>query len=103
MTKNDFIQKAVLNMCANSNYNRTSNKDMIYHAEELADNLEFLGFDFDDASFETVESMKTHIGSIAEALTDIRDAINSPNGGDLSALQEIATILHEKFSPVTIR
>ena len=103
MTKNDFIQKAVLNMCANSGYNHTSSNDIIARAEDLADDLKFSGYDFDDDSFETVESMKTHMGSIAEALTDIRDAINAPNGGDLSALQEIATTLHEKFSPVTVR
>lgn len=104
MTRDNFIQRAVIAMCANPkcyNYNGLDNYAlMVREAENLARALENEDHDFDFDNSNSGESMETLIESISDSLQSIVDAIEKPTGKDLSTFQEIVYQLNEIRSQI---
>ena len=99
MTKQEFINRAIISMCANPKFSdgiTVDKTNIIEQADLLANQVEAVFTEPFDVDFdETRESMKALIGSIDDNILGIRDAMENPSGDTLSAFQEIASVLNE--------
>lgn len=99
MTKQEFINRAIISMCANPKFSDDVTVDktnIIEQAYLLAEQVEAEFTEpFDEDFDETRESMKALIGNIDDNLLGIREAMEKPSGDTLSAFQEIASVLNE--------
>ena len=99
MTKQEFINRAIISMCANPKFSddvTVDKRNIIDQAYLLANQVEDeFSEPFDEDIDETRESMKALIGNIDENLLGIREAMEKPSGDTLSAFQEIASVLNE--------
>lgn len=92
MTKNEFIQRAAISMCANPKFTIEAQKpynpcslycsSILKEARRLADQMENEISDFQTDELDTKESMLTHVGNIASELLHIREAIGDPKNAD---------------------
>jgi hypothetical protein len=103
MTKDNFIQRAVIAMCANPKcytYNGLDSYSvMVREAENLARALEKNDHEF-DLDNSSGGSMETLVEQISDSLQSIVDAIEKPSGKDLSTFQEIVHQLNEIRSQI---
>ena len=93
MTKQEFINRAIISMCANPKFSNDVTVDktnIIEQAYLLAEQVEAEFTEpFDEDIDETRESMKALIGNIDDNLLGIKEAMEKPSGDELSTFQEM--------------
>ena len=89
MTKKEFIHQAAIAACGNSNFVTGYDFDYCHIGKSVLMLAETIGaaYPFDDADFETKESIKTLIGQISYHLGQL---VNDDEGNSIiSAIQEL--------------
>ena len=95
MTKKEFIHQAAIAACGNSNFATSDELDYYPIGKSVVKLAEMIeaAYPFDDADFETKESLKTVIGQISDHLGKL---VNDDEGNSIiSAVHELVEQLKD--------
>lgn len=104
MTRSEFIQKAAIALLSNSRFLNSNctvdTQGIIGEADKLYKEIG-METDFECEETEEPECMLTRVRFIADELVCIKEAMEAPNGGELSAFQEMVSQMSRMTEKLT--